>query len=78
MLRGLTVQNSRVARHQRGLSTGMTDAGESQREPGVMRGVGEPPSPISNFGGTGGAADVAPTRWTSPGANLRRVLRMGP
>ena len=25
----------------------------------------------------GGAADVVPTRWTTPGVNLRRVLHVG-
>ena len=33
-------------------------------------------SPISDFGSAGGAADVVPTRWTAPGVNLRRVLRV--
>ena len=77
MLGGPTVQTSRVPRHHRGLPTGMTDAGESLREPCVLRGAGGPPSPTSDFGGAGGAADVAPTCWTAPGVNLRRVLRVG-
>ena len=77
MLGGPTVQTSPVPRHQRGLPTGMTDAGESLREPCVLRGAGGPPSPTSDFGGAGGAADVAPTCWTAPGVNLRRVLRVG-
>ena len=34
------------------------------------------PCPISNFGGTGGAADVVPTRWTTLGVNFRKVLRV--
>ena len=48
----------------------MTDAGESLQDPCVL-------SPISNFGGAGGAADVAPARWTTPRVNLQRVLRVG-
>ena len=68
---------SRMPRHQRGLPTGMTDAGESLREPCVLREVGGPPNPISKFRGAGGATDVAPTRWTTPGVNLQRVLRVG-
>ena len=77
MLGGPTVQTSRVQRHQRGLPTGMTDVGESLREPCVLRGTGGPLSPISNFGCAGGVADVAPTRWTTPWVYLRRVLRVG-
>ena len=77
MLGGSTVQTSRVPRHQRGLPTGMTDAGESLLEPCVLKGEGGPPSPTSDFGGAGGVADVAPARWTAPGVNLRRVLRVG-
>ena len=77
MLGGPTVQTSRVPRHHRGLPTGMTDAGESLREPYVLKGAGGSPSSISNFGVTGGTADVATTRWTTPGVNLRRVLRVG-
>ena len=65
MLGGPTVQTSPVPRHQRGLPTGMTDAGESLREPCVLKGAGGPPSPTSDFGGAGGAADVAPARWTA-------------
>ena len=42
----------------------MTDAGESLREPCVLRGAGGPPSPTSDFGGAGGAADVAPPSLT--------------
>ena len=42
MLGGPTVQTSRVPRHQKGLPTGMTDAGESLREPCVLRGAGGP------------------------------------
>ena len=34
------------------------------------RGVGGPSSPISDFEGASGAADVAPARWTAPGVNL--------
>ena len=68
------MQTSRVPRHQRGLPTRMTDAVESLQEPYVLRGAGGPPSPISSLGSAGGAADVAPTRWTTPGVNLRRVL----
>ena len=52
----------------------MTDAEERLREPCVLRGEEGSPSPISNFGGAGGTADVAPT---TPGVNLRRVLRVG-
>ena len=59
------------------MPTGMTDAGESLREPCVLRGAGGPPSPTSDFGRAGGAGDVAPARWTAPGVNLRRVLRVG-
>ena len=55
----------------------MTDAGESLREPYVLKGAGGPHSPTSDFGSAGGAVDVAPARWTSPGVNLRRVLRVG-
>ena len=77
MLGGSTVQTSRVPRHQRGLPTGMTDAGESLREPCVLRGAGESPIPTSDFGVAGGAPDVAPTRWTTPGVSLRRVLHVG-
>ena len=77
MLGGPTVQTSQVPRHQRGLPTGMTDAEESLRQPCVLRGDGEPPSPISNQGDAGAAADVGPKRWTSPGVNLRRVLSVG-
>ena len=77
MLGGPTMQISRVPRHQTGLPTGMTDAGESPREPCVLRGAGGPSSPISHFGGAGGAAVVAPTRWSIPGVKLRRVLRVG-
>ena len=62
ILRDPTVQTSRVPRYQRGRPTGMTDAGESLQGPCVLRGAGGPPSPISNFRGAGGAADVAPTR----------------
>ena len=47
------------------------------REPCVLNGAGGPPSPTAEFGGAGGAADVAPARWTAPGVNLRRVLRVG-
>ena len=43
----------------------------------LLRGVGRPPSPISNLGSAGGAADVALARWTTPGVNLRRALRVG-
>ena len=57
MLGGPTVLTSRVLRHQRGLPAGMMDAGESLREPCVLRGAGGPPRPISNFRGAGGAAD---------------------
>ena len=64
MLGGPTVQTSRVPRHQRGLPTGMTDAGESLREPCVLKGEGGPPGPTSDFGGGGGAADVAPPSLT--------------
>ena len=71
------MQTSRVPRQQRGLPTSMTDAGESLWEPCVLRGSGGRPSPTSDFGGAGGAADVAPARWTAPGVNLRRVLRVG-
>ena len=71
------MQTSRVPRHQRGLPTSITDAGESLREPCVLRGVERTPSPISNFRGADGAADGAPTRWTTAGVNLRRVLRVG-
>ena len=39
--------------------------------------MGEPPSPISNFGGASGAADVAPACWITPGVNLRSILRVG-
>ena len=42
MLGGPTVQTSRVPKHQRGLPTGMTDAGESLREPCVLKGEGGP------------------------------------
>ena len=77
MLGGPTVQTFRVPKHQDGLPTSMTDAGESLWEPCVLRGVGGPPSPIFNFSGASGAADVAPTRWTTSGVNLRRVLRVG-
>ena len=69
-----TVHTFRVPRHQ---SAGMTDAGESLGEPCVLRGAGGPPSSIFNFGAAGGAADVAPTRWTTPGVNLRRGLSVG-
>ena len=72
-----SVQTSRVPRHQRGLPTGMTDAGESLQEPFVLRRAGGPPSPISNFRSSGGAADMALTRWTTPGVNLGRVVRVG-
>ena len=74
---GPTVQTSRGPRHQRGLPTGMTDAGESLREPCVLRGAGGPLSPTSDFGDADGAADVAPARWTAPGVILRRILRVG-
>ena len=60
-----------------GLLIGMTDAGESLRESCVLRGARGPPSPISNFRGAGGTADVLATRWTAPGVKLRRVLRVG-
>ena len=70
MLGYLTVQISRVPRHQRGLPTGMMDAGVSLREPCVLSGAGGPPSPIPNFRGAGRTADVAPTRWITPGVNL--------
>ena len=49
---------------------------ESLREPCVLRGAGEPPSPISNFGGAGGAADVTHTRWTTPGDVVSLSLSM--
>ena len=55
----------------------MTDVGESMREPCVMRGAGGPPSPTSDFRGADGAADMAPARWTAPGVNQQRVLRVG-
>ena len=74
------MQTSRVPRHQRGLPTGMTDVGKSLREPCVLRGAGGPSSPISNFGGADGAADVALARGvalTTPGKNLRRILHVG-
>ena len=54
----------------------MVDAGENLQEPFVLRGAVEPSSPISNLGADR-AADVAPTHWTTPGENLRRVLRVG-
>ena len=63
MLGGPTVQTSRVPRHQRGLPTGMTDAGESLREPCVLKGEGGPPSPTSDFRGCrcgASAADASP------------------
>ena len=77
MLGGPTVHISWVPRHQRGLRTGMTDAGQSLREPCVLRGTGGPLSPISNFGGACEVADVPPTRWTNPGVNLRGIVRLG-
>ena len=54
----------------------MTDAGESLRQPCVLRGAGGPLPLFLILWGAGGAADVAPTRWTIPGVNLRRVLRV--
>ena len=42
MLGGPTVQTSRVPRHQRDLPNGMTDAGESLREPCVLKEEGGP------------------------------------
>ena len=77
MLGGAAVQISRVPRHTRSMTTSMTDAGESLREPCFLRGAGGPSCPISNFGGAGRAADVAPTRWTTPEVNLRMVMRVG-
>ena len=44
MLGGLTVQTSRVQRQQWSLPTGMTDTGESLREPCILRGAGGPSS----------------------------------
>ena len=77
MLGGPTVQTtSHVPRHQSCLPTGMTDTEESLRELCVLKEAGGPLSPTSDFGGAGGAADVAPARWTAPGVNLRRVLRV--
>ena len=55
----------------------MMDVGESLAEPCVLRCAGGPLNPISNFGGAGWAANVAPKRWTTPGVNLRRDLRVG-
>ena len=42
LLEGPTEQTPRVPRHQRRLPTGMTEAGESLREPWGRRGVGGP------------------------------------
>ena len=48
------------AKAPEGPASGMKDAGESLREPCVLKGAGGPPSFTSDFGGAGGAADVAP------------------
>ena len=63
--------------HQRDQPSGVTGAGENLRESCVLRGAGVPLTFISNYGVAGGAADVAPARWTRPGVNLRRALRAG-
>ncbi|MPC16562.1 hypothetical protein E2C01_009391 [Portunus trituberculatus] len=62
-----TVQTSRVPRHQRDLPTRMTDAGESLRDPSVLRGTGGFPCLIFNSEDADGVADVAPERRTIPG-----------
>ena len=60
-----------------GLPTYMTNLGVSVWDPCVLRGAGESPSFISDFGGAGGIADVAIVSWTIPGENLQRVLYVG-
>ncbi|MPC16737.1 hypothetical protein E2C01_009570 [Portunus trituberculatus] len=64
---GPIVQAPRVSRHQRGLPTHMTDAGESLRDPCVLSGTGGSPRPIFNFGSAGGVANVAPACRTISG-----------
>ena len=54
----------------------MTGAGQSLRDPCILR-RGGPPRPTFCFGSDRGAADVAPARRTRPGVNLRRALRVG-
>ena len=59
------------------LPTGITDAVESLRDPCLLKRVGGPPSLISDFGGAGEAADVAPACWTTLVVNFQRLLHVG-
>ena len=72
------MQTSRVPRHQRGLPTGMTDAGESQREHCVLREAGGTPSPaLFLILGVPVGLQMCRLHVRPLLVNLRRVLRVG-
>ena len=55
----------------------MMDAEQGPRDPCNLNGVGRPPRLIFYSEGGRGAAEAAPTRRTSSGANFRQDLRVG-